>query len=204
MQQNIVFKNIDGKVTIIANNNLSFDCFLEILKNRLDKLYIKDDLLKANVTLDIRNIDLDSKRILKIFDVMSIHGFIYINKIIYKEKTNKNIILHDGNIRGGEIKLFPNNTLIIGNINKGAKVIVNGDLYVIGKTNGVIEFKGINNKLMVSNIEDTYIKICSLEKKIEGTKENVTIRINGDFIVEEKFMDRREKNYGKSNSSYIW
>ena len=152
MQRGIMFKNIDGKITIIADYNLSFEYFLEILNKRLDKLYIKDDLLKANVTLDIKNIELDSKKILRIFDVLSTHGFIFVNKIIYKEKVSKNIILHEGNVRAGEIKLFPNNTLIIGNVNKGAKVIVNGNLYVIGKTSGVIEFKGVNNKLMVSNI----------------------------------------------------
>ena len=203
MEKNIIFKNIDGRVTIISDI-ISFESFLENLKNRLDKLYIKDDLLKANVTLDIRNIELDSKKILNIFDVLSLYGSINISKIIYKEKDNKNIILHEGNIRAGEIKLFPSNTLIIGNINRGAKVIVNGNLYVIGKTNGIIEFKGIDNKLMASNVEESHIKICSLEKKIEGTKANVTIMVKDDKIIEEKFMDRRDRVYGKSNCSYIW
>jgi hypothetical protein len=204
MQQNIIFKNIDGKVTVIADFNISFDVFIDSLKNRLDMLYIKDDLLKSNLTLDIRNIELDAKKILSIFDVLASYESIYINKVIYKEKTNKNIILHEGNIRGGEIRLFPNNTLLIGNINKGAKVIVNGNLYIIGKVNGTLEFKGITNKLMASNVEDCYIKICSFEKKIEGLKENITVMINDNSIVEEKFMDRREREYGKSNCSYIW
>ena len=204
MNQNIIFKNIEGKITIVANNNASFESFLTTLKNRLDKLYIKDDLLKSNVTLDIRNIELNAKKILNIFDVLSSHGFMYVNKIIYKEEKNKNIILYEGNIRGGEIKLFPNNVLIIGNINKGAKVIVNGNLYIIGKVNGSIEFKGINNKLMASSIEDSIVKICSLEKNIEGLIENVSIMIDEDSIIEQKFMDRREKKYGKSNCSYIW
>jgi len=204
MQQNIIFKNIEGKVTIIAVNNITFDVFLESLKKRLDRLYIKDDLLRANVTLDIRNIELDAKKILTLFDVLSIHGFIYINKIIYKEKSSKNIILHEGNIRAGEIRMFSSNTLLVGNINKGAKVIVNGNLYIIGKVSGMVEFKGINNKLMASNIEDYYIKICAFEKKIEGLKENVSISINNDLIIEEKFMDRRDRIYGKSNCSYIW
>ena len=67
MNQNILFRNINGKVTIVAEYNLSFDGFIESLKNRLERLYIKDDLLRSNITLDIRNIELDSKRILKIF-----------------------------------------------------------------------------------------------------------------------------------------
>lgn len=204
MQQNIMFKNINGKVVIIAKDNISFDVFLESLKDRLDKLYIKDDLLKANVSIDIRNMELDSKKILNIFDVIAAHGSICINKIIYKEKNNKSIILHEGNIRGGEIRMFPSNTLIIGNINKGSKVIVNGNLYVIGKIMGNIEFKGINNRLMTSNIENTLVKICSMEKQIEGAKENITIKLSEEGIVEEKFIDRREKNYGKSNCRYIW
>ena len=204
MNQNILFRNINGKVTIVAEYNLSFDGFIESLKNRLERLYIKDDLLRSNITLDIRNIELDSKRILKIFDVLSLYGFIYIDKVIYKEKNSKSLLLHEGNIRAGEIKLFTNNALVIGNINKGSKVIVNGNLYVIGKVNGIVEFKGINNKLTASNIEDASIKICALERYIEGTKSNVLISIKENEIIEENFMDRSERIYGKSNSCYIW
>lgn len=204
MQQDIIFKIIDDKVNIIATSELSYDKFLQSLKKRLDNLYIKDDLLKANIILDIRNISLDAKKILSIFDVLAVHENIYINKIIYKESNNKNIILHEGSIRGGEIRLFSSNTLLIGNINKGAKVIVNGDFYVIGKICGMLEFKGINNKLMAASVEDVFIKICALEKKFEGIKENITIRVEGNEIIEENFMDRREKRYGKSNCGYIW
>lgn len=204
MNHNLLFKNINGKVTIVSEYNLSFDRFIESLKGRLERLYIKDDLLKSNVTLDIRNIELDSKRILKIFDVLSLYGFIFIDKVIYKEKNNKSLLLHEGNIRAGEIKLFSNNALIIGNINKGAKVIVNGNLYIIGKVNGTVEFKGVNNKLIASSIEDSNVKICALEKHIEGIKSNVLILIKDDDIVEENFMDRGVGIYGKSNSCYIW
>ena len=100
--------------------------------------------------------------------------------------------------------MFPGNALIIGNINKGAKVIVHGDLYVIGKVNGYIEFKGISNKLMASHIEGAYVKICGLDKKIDEFRENVTIRIDENLIVEENISDRRENKNGKSNCSYIW
>lgn len=203
MNQNIIFKNVENKINIMVDPNLSFNTFLKELKNRLDRLYIKDDLLKANVTLDISNINLDSKKILNIFDVFAMYGSIYIDKILYKQEKSKNIILHEGNIRSGEIRLFTTNTLIIGNINKGAKVIINGNLYVIGKVSGNIEFKGINNKLMASNIEESLVKICSFEKHFKGINENVSIKISEDSIVEEKFIDRRGILYGKSNCSYI-
>ena len=129
MQQSVTFKNIDGKITILAQENLSFESFIKALKNRLDRLYIKDDLLKSNVVLNIKNISLDSKKILSIFDVFAEHESIYLNKIIYNEDRAKNIVLHEGNIRAGEIKLFTTNTLLIGNINKDAKVIINGKVY---------------------------------------------------------------------------
>lgn len=204
MQKNIIFKNINGKVTIIANNNLNYDSFIKSLKDRLDKLYIKDDLLKANIVLDIRNIELDSKKILAVFDVLADYQCFYINKIIYKESKNKNIVLHEGNIRAGEVKLFTSNTLLIGNINKGSTVIVYGDLYVIGKVNGNIQFKNIHNKLMCANVSDAFIKICNLEYMVNGENDNVVIKAQDDRIVEENFKDRRDKIYGKSNCSYIW
>ena len=62
MSQDILFKNINDKVMIVAEHNLSFDNFIDRLKNRLERLYIKDDLLKSNVVLDIRNIELDSQK----------------------------------------------------------------------------------------------------------------------------------------------
>lgn len=204
MQQDILFKNIDGNITIIANENLTFDRFLESLKNRLERLYIKDDLLKTNVVLDIKKISLDSKQILSLFDVLSTSENIFISKIIYNEKNKKNIILYEGNVRSGEIKMFSNNALLIGNVNKGAKVIVNGNLYVIGKVSGTIEFKNVTNKLMSSSIDSAYIKICNYEKQIEDTLENSSIGIENKEIVVEKFIDRRDRNHGKSNCSYIW
>lgn len=204
MNQNIIFRNKEDKIIIMVNPNISFNAFLNELKNRLDRLYIKDDLLKANAVLDISNIKLDTKKILNIFDVLATHESIYIDKILYKQEKNQSIVLHEGNIRCGEIRLFTTNTVIIGNINKGSKVIINGNLYVIGKVNGNVEFKGIKNKLMTSNIEGSLIKICSLERQFEEIKENVSIKISGNSIIDEKFIDRREKVYGKSNCSYIW
>ena len=202
--QDLLFKNINGKVNIIVNEKFNFNQFIECLKRRLDRLYIKDDLLKGNVILDIRNISLDAKQILSLFDVLAGYENILISKIIFKEKENKNIILYEGNIRGGEIRLFSHNALLIGNVNKGAKVIVNGNLYVIGKVNGLIEFKNINNKLYASNIDNAYIKICNIEKQIEGNLDNFLFSLIDNQIVEETFIDRRERVYGKGNCSYIW
>ncbi len=199
-----MFKNIDNKINIIVNDKLSFNNFIDSLKKRLEKLYIKDNLLRTNVTLDIHNISLSSKEILQIFDVFQSFGSIYINKIIYKEEVNKNIILHEGNIRSGEIKIFHNNTLLIGNINIGSKVIVNGNLYVIGKINGNVELKGVNNKLVASSTNNALIKICKYERQIDEEITNSILKVVNDEIVSEGFIDRRERTYGKSNCSYIW
>ncbi len=204
MEQDVMFKNIDNKINIIVNDKLSFNNFIDSLKKRLDKLYIKDNLLKTNVTLDIHNISLSSKEILQIFDVFQSFGSIYINKIIYREEVNKNIILHEGNIRSGEIKIFHNNTLLIGNINIGSKVIVNGNLYVIGKINGNVELKGANNKLVASSINNALIKICKCELLVDEEIKNSILKVVNDGIVSEGFIDRRERIYGKSNCSYIW
>lgn len=204
MQQNIIFKNEGGKIFVIVKDNLTYDGFIKSLKNRLERLYIKEDLLKTSVVLDIRNIALDVKQILNLFDVLSMYESIYISKIIYKEKNTKNIILHEGNVRAGEVKLFTNNTLLIGNINKGGKIIVSGNLYVIGKVSGSVEMKNVCNKLMASNIDNAYIKICSYEKQIHGNLENGVIKIDKNEMLEEKFTDRRDMVYGASNCSYIW
>ena len=38
MEQNITFKNMDGKIYIIAKDNLTYDEFIESLKNRMERL----------------------------------------------------------------------------------------------------------------------------------------------------------------------
>lgn len=204
MQHNITFKNECGKIYILAKDDLNYDGFIKSLKNRLEKLYINENLLKTSIIIDIKNISLDTRQILNLFDVLESYGNIYVSKIIYKEKKNKNIILHEGSIRSGENKLFTNNTLLIGNINKGAKVVVYGDLYVIGKVNGTVVMKNKDAKLMASHIEDAYVKICSIEKLIEGNLENGVIKIDKNILLEEKFIDGGEGIYGKSYCSYIW
>lgn len=204
MLHDLLFKNINDKLHIIINDQYNFNKFIEVLKNRLERLYIKDDLLKANAVLDIHNINLNTKQILTIFDTLASFENLFLDKIIYKENTSKNIILHEGNIRGGEIKLFDKNTLIIGNINKDSKVIVNGNLYVIGKVSGIVEFKSNMNKLYASSIDGCFVKICSVEKQFNEKIENSLISLVNNQITEEKFMDRREKIHGKSNCSYIW
>ena len=90
------------------------------------------------------------------------------------------------------------------NINKDSKVIVNGNLYVIGKVSGIVEFKSNMNKLYASSIDGCFVKICSVEKQFNETIENSLISLVNNQITEEKFMDRREKIHGKSNCSYIW
>lgn len=204
MKQDVIFKNIDGKVYIISDETLNYSTFIKSLSDRLEKLYISENLLKTNVTIDIKNIPLNSRQILNLFDVLEKHGNIYVSKIIYKDKKKKNIILHEGNIRSGENKFFNTNTLLIGNINKGGKVIVNGDLYVIGKISGDVIMKNNNSKLMASNVENAYIKICSLEKKIEGDLKNVVLRINENILHEDNFIKGESDIYGKSNCNYIW
>ena len=69
VQQNIIFKNEGGKIYIIAKDELNYDGFIKSLKNRLERLYIKEDLLKTNVILDIKNISLDAKQILNLFHI---------------------------------------------------------------------------------------------------------------------------------------
>lgn len=204
MEQDIIFKNENGKIYIIAKDNLTYESFIKSLKNRLERLYFKDDLLRTSAIIDIKNISLDTRKILNLFDVLSMCENIYVSKIIYSEKKNKNIILHEGNIRAGEVKLFSNNTLLIGNINKGGKVIINGNLYVIGKVSGDVEMKNVTDKLMASNIDKAHIKICSYEKQFEEILENGVIKINKDSLIEEKYVDGRGGIYGKSNCNYIW
>lgn len=198
----ITFKIKENNLHILVDKDLTNKEFLELLKERLEKLLVVKDALKKNVVLNIEDRCLNNREILMLFDILSDANLFYLSKIICKNKSRQNLMIYKGNIRGGEVKFFDKSLLVVGNINSGSKIIVNGDLYVLGNVSGNIELKDQDGHIYLEHMDDIVVKIGSIYKSYNEELFSREIYLSGNEI-KEKCYKKGEINYGKSNSCYI-
>ena len=176
--------------------------FLELLKWRLEKLLVIKDSLRQNVVLNIEDRYLDNREILTLFDILSGVNLFCLSKVICKNKSKQNLMIHKGNIRGGQIRFFEKSLLIVGNIHSGSKVIVNGDLFVLGKVCGSVELKDKEGHIYLEDMEDSVINIGGVYKAYNEEVFSKEIYLERNQIKERDYK-KGEICYGKSNSCYV-
>ncbi|HHU59402.1 TPA: hypothetical protein GXZ34_00560, partial [bacterium] len=147
MDEIVIFEAIDKKLIFTINDKVNYEIALDTLRSKLEGLYLKEKLKDKTLEIDVLERELNNKEVLMLFDVFSGYEDIVVQCIKSVKKAKKELMLHEGSIRAGEVKFFKTNTLLVGNINKGAKVIVNGNIYVIGKVQGEIEVRYSHNKI---------------------------------------------------------
>ena len=198
----VIFKVKDNRLNIIVDEDLSNEEFLELLKNRLQRLIVLRDTATKDVVLNLSNRTLNNREILQLFDILNDANIFYLGKVICKNNNKDRLVIYKGNFRGGQSRFFENSALIVGCINPGSRVIVSGDLYVLGRINGDIELKNHDSKLYCENICNSLVKIGDVYKLYDLELNDKEIYLNGDKI-EERDYKKGEKLSGKSNSCYI-
>lgn len=198
----ILFKVKDNKLNICVDDNLTNKEFLKQLKERLQKLIVVKDTLTHNVILNIENRKLDNREILEMFDILNDFNGFYLTKINCKKLGKDGISIYKGNIRGGQIRVFNKSLILIGVINKGSKVIVNGNLYVLGKINGEIELKSKDSKIYCESINESLVKIGDIYKYYNEELFSKEIYYENKIIKERDYKKGEMINV-KSNSCYI-
>ena len=146
---------------------------------------------------------MDNREILQLFDILNDVNLFYLGKVICHNKSKNMISIFKGSVRGGQIRFFQNSALIIGSINKGSKVIVNGDLYVLGNVYGEIELKNADSKLYCQNIYNSLIKIGDRYELISEDLSNKEIYLKDDKILKRDYK-KGVDTYVESDSYYIW
>ena len=106
-------------------------------------------------------------------------------------------------LRAGEVKVFNKSVLLIGTINKGSKVIIDGNLYVLGKICGDVEIKDRCNKIYCECIYNSLVKIGDIYQIYTSELYDQIIYLKEDKIINCNYRIGDNSN-GKSNSSYIW
>lgn len=198
----IVFKMKDNKLNILVDSSISNKEFLDILKERLEKLIVIRESVAKEVILNLDNRRLNNREILQLFDVLNDSGIFYLSKVICENKNKEILSIYKGNLRGGQVRFFDKSVLFIGTINKGSKIIVNGNLYVLGKIDGDVEIKDRDSKIYCERINNSLVKIADTYKLYSEEKNSILIYLEGKEIKESNYK-KGEINNVKSNSCYI-
>ena len=200
--KDIVFKMKDNKLNVLVSCELSNKEFLNTFKDRIGRLIVLKDSIAKDVILNIDNRMLNNREILELFDILNDANIFYVSRIICKNISKETLTIYKGNFRGGQVRFFNKSCLIIGIINKGSKVVVNGDLYVLGKINGEIELKDKESSVYCECVKDSLIKIGNIYKYYSGELNGVEIYLENDEIREREYK-KGEMYSVKSNSCYI-
>ena len=198
----ILFKIKDDKFYITVPKQLTNKEFLDTFKTRMENLIILKDNICHNVILDIQDRSLNNREILQLFDILNDIEIFHLYKIICKNKARESISIYKGHLRGGQIRFFDKSILFIGNLNKGSKIIVSGDLYVLGNIRGDIELKNKDGKIYCESICNSLVKIADQYKLYSVQLYDKEISYSNGEIIEKDYT-RGEKDYVKSDSCYI-
>jgi septum formation inhibitor MinC len=145
---------------------------------------------------------LSDREILELFDILNENEVFYLTKVICKNKSKDSMIIYKGSLRGGQARRFDKSLLLVGSLNKGAKIVVNGDLYVLGKIRGDIELKDKRCKVYCESINNCLIKIGDVYKLYSEELVSKEIYLEQGKILERDYV-KGEINNVKSNSCYI-
>lgn len=201
--KDITFKVKDNKLHILIDDSLTNNEFLSILKDKLERLLVLNDSSNKEVILSMANRSLNNREILQLFDILNEVEIFFLSKVICKNKNKESLMIYKGSFHAGQIRFFENSALIVGNINKGSKVIIHGDLYVLGKINGDIELKDDKGKIYCECINNSLVKIGAVYKLYSEELNSKEIYLNDNKIIERDYK-KGEINNVKSDSCYIW
>ncbi|MCX5773997.1 MAG: hypothetical protein NTX05_05245 [Fusobacteria bacterium] len=116
------------------------------------------------------------------------------NSDLFTFFSNLETLMIQKNLRSGQRVEHSGNIVIVGDINSGAEVFAEGDIYVFGKIMGTVHAGkngNIKSSIIALSIESQRVRIASefLEEKISksqsGFYERASINAKGKLIIEE-------------------
>ena len=211
MGNDIVLKSNRNGLTLYINPDLSFE---ELEEKVREKFRASAKFFGASeMALEINGHNLNSEEVIKIVDIISEETEISISTIVndsvtdslifekslegYLKRLNDKVAeIHYGNVAAGEDMDFKNSVLIIGNVEKGAKVHSNGSIFVLGELCGSAYAGELGNTEAVIAAADFNAEnaiIADLSLKIEKNDKNLKNEKRGFFDKKAKNVEVREK-----------
>ena len=200
--EGILVENKNNKLKIFVDEKLSNKKCIMALKYKLDNIFVYAKTRKE-IIIEFYSRSFTNKEVLELFDIFESMDNFLITKINCNKQIKEEITILRGNIRNGQVKVCEKSVLLIGTINKGAKIIVNGNLYVLGRLYGDVEIKNKGSKIYCESIYNALVKIGGTYKLYTDEIFDQCIYLDDSEIKNVDYKIGDISNV-KSNSSYIW
>ncbi|MDR1392251.1 MAG: hypothetical protein LBJ09_03575 [Clostridiales bacterium] len=182
-QEEIIFKWRNDVILILLENKITDE--EEIIKTLMEKIKNSHDFFKnkknnLNLKLKFEGRDLSNEAKNKIKNFLE--KKLEINIELADEIINKNSIVHKeistdisneknsakiykGTVRSGQLIDSKENLIILGDVNPGAEVRANNDIYVFGNLKGIVhagQLGNINSIIIALKLTPTQLRIANI------------------------------------------
>lgn len=186
MNNSVIIKGNKDGLTILVNEELHYEEFIEVLKVKFQDS--KNFFRRASMALAIKGIKLTEKQERQIIDIieecseMKIICLVDDNEVTnarfirakknqeYLEKSQTGTFFK-GNIKRGEIFESKNSVIILGDVSFGATVISAGNIVVLGSLKGYA-YAGADNEdncfIAALDMKPSHLKINDVSAKTSG------------------------------------
>ena len=155
----IQVKGINDYLLFMLNDEVDEDLLLEKIGILTSSPSFKKNNFYTKGYFDFGNREITYSLFLKLMDVLSKSQSVIFCGLKEPKNIEKTLLNVHMNIRNGEIIIQKEDCLFDGQINPGGKLIVYGNLYLLGRCQGEIELIGNDVECSLSKAKDATIII---------------------------------------------
>lgn len=145
----ILVKGLNGRLIFIMDDQISFEQLMNELKGLLKKSLFQNKDYFPKAFFDFKSRILTEDEMSQFITILLEEKAVLFDGIkLHPQPQMKELKLIDRTIRGGEVLILDEDTLITGKINPGAIVYFRAKLYVMQSVQGTVE--GISRQAMIS------------------------------------------------------
>ena len=162
----IKVKGCSSHLIFIFDDHQEFNCLIKELKSLLESPLFRNDGYFPRAFFDFKS------RVLSIYELEVLLDLLFEKQVlifdgintIKQEQRNKVKVIKK-TIHAGEVLKIAQDTLLIGQINPGARVCFRGELIVMGRVSGVVEGIGSESRISGQCFKDAQIIINGVTRR---------------------------------------
>lgn len=163
----ISFKVTSRGVNINLNSDYKFEDIKQALLNHTNNA--SNFFAGVDLYINLNGLTVSAGQMQELIDLLSgyekVENIYFLNKESNNKARNMDTILINRTIRSGQRIKYPDNIVVIGDVNPGAEVIAGGDILVIGNLRGVVHAgaAGSNQSQVIAlKLQPTQLRIGNL------------------------------------------
>lgn len=191
MNTGITVKGINGELVFVVNEELSFCEVIKQLESLLDKPLLKNNGFYPKALFDFKCRIIEDYEFELLIKVLLEKEVVLFGGIIeHASSTQSKMRVIHTTVRSGQVLELEGDVLLIGNVNPGGLVRVEGTLYVMGRVSGTIEGRFESSRINGQYFDKANIKICgvyhqeftSLDLSLLYYKDNEVLVEKGEMV----------------------